>query len=111
MAVKSKEGTSIQMRPCAYISSLKTAVYDNLSRSADAGSPDDTTYNIRVFAASDYALLSLWFGISGACETTILGSRQQREQYLQWRAVRAMQDQVFQAAVSAEPQAGPSHMS
>ncbi|KAI8481626.1 hypothetical protein Bbelb_406270 [Branchiostoma belcheri] len=30
-------------------------------------SPDDTSYSIRVFAASDYALLSLWYGISGAC--------------------------------------------
>ncbi|KAI8516338.1 hypothetical protein Bbelb_049190 [Branchiostoma belcheri] len=47
-------------------------------------------------------------------ETTVLGVRQQRENYQQWKAVRARQDEEFQVrarqdeAISAEPRAGPS---
>ncbi|CAH1248628.1 Hypp8324 [Branchiostoma lanceolatum] len=145
--VKTPNGTKVELLPCAYLESLTTAIFDNLSRSASSGkltwhkdsiweeevwvkilgdhgggsfkmafqplnklhpnsksntivcsvfeakdnrenvttgtkryaeeikelqvtkwkSPDDTSYSIRVFASSDYALLSLWYGISGAC--------------------------------------------
>ncbi|KAI8490501.1 hypothetical protein Bbelb_317690 [Branchiostoma belcheri] len=40
-------------------------------------------------------------------ETNLRDVRQQRANYQQWRAVRARQDEDFQA-VSAEPRAGPS---
>ncbi|KAI8497930.1 hypothetical protein Bbelb_245820 [Branchiostoma belcheri] len=147
LAVKTSQGTNIELLPCAYITNLTTAVHDNITRSANAReltwhdgyipedevwvkvlgdhgggsfkmacqtlnklhpnsktntvvncvfkakdyrqnvltatghfaediktlqvttwrSPDAKNFKTRVFAASDYALLSLWYGISGAC--------------------------------------------
>ncbi|KAI8517537.1 hypothetical protein Bbelb_035540 [Branchiostoma belcheri] len=57
----------VDLVPCAYLASLKDAIFDNLTRASNSGSPEDELYSVRVFAASDYALLSLWNGISGAC--------------------------------------------
>ncbi|KAI8517524.1 hypothetical protein Bbelb_035410 [Branchiostoma belcheri] len=37
MAVRTKDGTSIEFIPCAYLTTLRAAIYDNLARSADAG--------------------------------------------------------------------------
>ncbi|XP_019623517.1 PREDICTED: uncharacterized protein LOC109469439 [Branchiostoma belcheri] len=64
---------------------------------------------LRVFDENNLSMLAL-FDAMELAETTVLGVRQQRANYQQWRAVRARQDEEFQAvqAVSAEPQAGPS---
>ncbi|CAH1248771.1 Hypp8401 [Branchiostoma lanceolatum] len=60
------EPTKIQPLPCAYVSPVTGAIYDYLEKCQESKCKDGKSYTVRVFATGDYALLCLWYGLSGA---------------------------------------------